>query len=98
MSDATRRELESFERMEAFKVENNAVIKDFSEPVGMFTELTELRAQFESKGAAQAGSAASRIWPRSSRNSGPLAPVRCCWMAATRGKAPQHRCGRAART
>ena len=60
MSDATRRELESLERIVAFKAENNAVIKDFAIAVGMFTNLIELIAQLEAKSATKASSGSSR--------------------------------------
>ena len=60
MSDATRRELESLERMAAFKAENNNIIKNFAIPVQMFTDLNALISQLEGKGATQASAASSR--------------------------------------
>ena len=60
MSDAMRRELESLERMAAFKAENNVVIKEFAIVVQMFTDLIALIAQLEAKGATQVSAASSR--------------------------------------
>ena len=60
MSDATRREVESLERMAAFKVENDAVIKTFAIPQQMFTDLNVLMPQLLGKGATQVSAASSR--------------------------------------
>ena len=60
MSDATRRELESLERMVAFRTENDLVIKNFAIALQMFTDLSALLAQFEGKGATQVAAASSR--------------------------------------